>query len=59
MKLFGDILPFIGFDTLDVAKDGHPIDEHPYNHYEADCFVISWLGVGIVLFTKLPIRKKQ
>lgn len=58
MKIFGNILPFIGFRTFSLFSDGHPdvcgILKNP--EYESDCFMFEWFGHGVILFTT-SVRK--
>jgi hypothetical protein len=49
MKIFGNILPFIGFITLPMDNEGAPTSI-ANAHFEADCFVLEWFNEGIVLF---------
>ena len=48
MRLFGDILPFIGWRVVGVDNEGMPSEEAP--RWEADSFEVEWFGIGMVLF---------
>ena len=48
MRLFGGILPFIGWRIGYVDNEGFPSEG--VTHWKADLFEIEWLGRGAVLF---------
>lgn len=47
MRIFGGILPFIGWRTIEVDSDGEPTDG---GHLKADVLEAEWLGHGAVLY---------
>jgi hypothetical protein len=48
MRIFGGILPFIGWRVVNVDNDGYPTDGR--GHFKADAFQIEWFGFGAILF---------
>ena len=48
MKLFGGILPFIGWRVVNVDNDGYPTESAA--HFKADVLEVEWLGRGLILF---------
>ena len=64
MKIFGDILPFLGFRTYAITDNGYPIpDEEMTEVYKAedfpwisDCLVFEWFGWVVILFTTKIVR---
>lgn len=54
MKIFGGLLPFIGFRTWRVDNDGFPILKYEiarHSKWEADFFMIEWFFRGWILFS--------
>lgn len=58
LPIFGYWLPFIGFRTHACDEDGEPLFAHvddqgnirePSSPYECTCFVVEWLGAGVVI----------
>lgn len=50
MRIFGGILPFIGWRTITIDADGEPCDCIVEEHWKSDALEIEWLGVGAVLY---------
>lgn len=50
MRIFGGILPFIGWRTTYVDRHGEPCDCINELHWKADSFEVEWLGHGMILF---------
>jgi hypothetical protein len=56
MRIWGGILPFIGFKKFYVDERGFPLlneeaNPIPVSPWWSDVFTIEWLGRGILLFT--------
>jgi hypothetical protein len=49
MDIFGNYLPFIGFQTMPVDNDGEPTLVASA-HFEADFFCLEWWGHGISIW---------
>jgi hypothetical protein len=56
--IFGVILPFIGFRAMDVDEEGNPVSTAGNSPYEADAFMLAWLGHIYVVGIQHPIRPK-
>lgn len=50
MRLFGDVLPFIGFRKITVDSEGTPCGCIVEEHWDADAFEVEWFGHGMILF---------
>lgn len=50
MRIFGGVLPFIGFRLIDVDRDGNPCGCIVEEHWKADAFAVEWFGSGAILF---------
>ena len=52
-SIFGFWLPFIGFDTIAVNADGHPLDpsefEEGRDYPSMRVFMIAWLGKALII----------
>lgn len=48
MRLFGDLLPFIGWRAINVDNEGMPCEEP--GHWKADALEIEWFGSGAILY---------
>lgn len=48
MRIFGGILPFIGWREVFVDEDGEPSDGP--NDYIADALEVEWFGFGAVVY---------
>lgn len=48
MKIFGGVIPFIGWRVIWLDADGEPT-EGP-GTFKADALEVEWLGVGCVLY---------
>ena len=42
------LLPFIGFRTLSIGKDGKP--SRYRTHLKASCFLVEWFECGAVFY---------
>lgn len=51
MRLFGDLLPFVGWRYIDVDNDGQPCEER--SHWFAEAFEVEWFGHGAI-----PLHRK-
>jgi hypothetical protein len=58
MKIFGNILPFIGFQIMDTDSEGNLTDVQ-HAHWESDFFCVEWLGCGLALSGLEPRRKEK
>lgn len=47
MRIFGGILPFIGWRTIEVDSDGEPTEG---GSLKADVLEVAWLDRGAVLY---------
>lgn len=62
MKIFGGVLPFIGFrdhwmPVDDARRYFHGVTlplSHDMRHVFVDAFECEWLGVGIILWARVP-----
>lgn len=53
MRIFGGVLPFIGFRPLPITWDGdiaHNGETFYYTGFCADVFCLVWLGCWLVLY---------
>lgn len=48
MRIFGGLLPFIGWRVIYVDNDGYPTEGT--SHFKADVFEVEWFNRGVSLY---------
>lgn len=52
MRIFGDILPFLGFRRLNAEQSMEIGLDEPSKGFEWETFEVEWFGIGLVIFGK-------
>lgn len=58
MRIFGTILPFIGFRDEEVTADMREVLEIPPHVKTLETFQIEWLGTAIVVACEKKTKEK-